>query len=60
MSGAGQYVATHRKAIAGGVLAAGAALAGYYWGVDSEVVAVLAAVAGTLGVGAVPNRKAVK
>lgn len=57
MSGFVNYLHTHRKAIAGGVLAAASAVVAHYWGAGSPWVAVIAAAAGVLGVGAIPNRK---
>lgn len=60
MSGFTNYLATHRKAIVGGVLTgASAAVASMIAG-GTWQVALVAAVAGALGVGAIPNRTAKK
>lgn len=60
MSGLMQYVATHRKAILAGLLAAIAAYAASSAAggtvQTSLIAAVVAAAGGGLGVGAIPNR----
>ena len=58
MSKITQYIATHRKAVAGAVLTGlGAGLATQIAGATWQVI-VVAVVGGALGVGAIPNAKA--
>lgn len=52
------YTRTHRKAIAGGVLAGASAVVAHYLGSDDVWVTVIATLGGALGVGAIPNAKA--
>ena len=57
MSGLMQYVATHRKAILAGLLAAIAASSAAGGTVQTSLIAaVVAAAGGGFGVGAIPNR----